>query len=364
MRASDIVAQLSVKLPALVDDFTLNHDIVSLVRSGTTVTATTASAHNLSVGKAVNIVGARTPISIISIDRIGIIATLVTDADHDVTKTAGFENVEIEGATESEFNGVFKLLNATNRRSITFQVADSGPTSATGLPLLINGENIFNTYNGLHKITVVPSTVMFEYEVINSSLFTPASGVIVAKTTPLISAAVTYDRILSSYTQQVSEHIWLFVVMGDALAQKNRQITVDSTDNIQRTHFFNQRLTQVVSLYLFIPSTNEIAARQARDRAEELLLPLCQSILLKKFDSLLSAQFVNPLQLNSHGFHDYNTAFYVHRYTFEQTIQMSFDDTVGPDDDVAFRDIELTMGLDVGTETFDTDINLDDEPLN
>ena len=38
---------------------------------------------------------------------------------------------------------------------------------------------------------------------------------------------------------------------------------------------------------------------------------------------------------------------------------MSFEDTVGPDDDVAFRDIDLTIGLDVGTETFDTSIDLD-----
>lgn len=363
MRASDIVTQLAVKLPALVDDFTFNNDVLSLVRVGTTVTVMTSTDHGLSVGNAVNIVGARTPISISSIDRIGLSATLITASDHDMTKTAGFENVEIEGANESEFNGTFKLLSVPNRRTITFQAVDSGPIAATGSPLLINGENIFNTYNGLQEITAVPSTITFEYEVTNSNLFTPASGTISAKKRPFISAGVTYDRILASYTKQLAENIWLFVVMGDGIAQKNRQITVDSTDNIQRTQYFNQRLTQVLSLYLFIPSTTEIAARQARDRAEELLLPICQSILFAKFDSLLSVKFVNPLQFNAHGFHDYNSTFYVHRYIFEQTLQMTFEDTVGADDDVAFRDIEMTMGLDVGTETFDTDINLDDNPL-
>lgn len=363
MRAADIVTQLAIKLPTLVDDFTLNYDVVSLVRSATTVTVTTTTAHNLSVGKAVNIVGARTPIEILSIDRNGIVATLITASDHDVTKTAGFENVEIEEVNESEFNGTFKLLSVSNRRTITFQVDDSGPISATGSHLLINGENIFNTYNGLQEITAVPSLTTFEYEVTNSNLFTPASGVIVAKTRPLISAAVSYDRILASYTKQIEDNIWLFVVMGNAIAQKNRQITVDSTDNIQRTHYFNQRITQVLSLYLFIPSTSEIAARQARDRAEELLLPICQSILFAKFDSLLSVRFVNPLQFNAHGFHDYNSAFYVHQYTFEETLQMTFEDTAGADDDVAFRDIEMTMGLDVGTETFETKIDLDDNPL-
>jgi len=364
MRASDIVNQLAVKLPSLVDDFTKNSDVVSLTRSGTTVTVTTASDHSLSIGNSVNIVGARTPIIISSIDRVGIIATMVTASDHDITKTAGFENVEIEGATEPEFNGTFKLLSVPNRRIITFQVIDSGPLSATGSPLLINGENIFNTYNGLRQVTAVPSTVTFEYEVTNSGLFTPASGTISAKTTPLISSAVNFDRILSSYTKQVTDDTWLFVVMGDAIAHKNRNITVDSTDNLQRSHYFNQRITQALSLYLFIPATNEIASRQARDRAEELLLPICQSILFARFDSLLTARFVNPLQFDDHGFHSYNTSFYVHRYTFEETLQMTFEDTVGHDPDVAFRDISLTMGLDIGTETFTTDINLDDVPLD
>jgi len=364
LRASDIVNQLATKLPTFVDDFTINSDVSSLTRSGTTVTVTTTSDHSLSIGNLVNIVGARTPIVISSIDRVGIVATMVTASDHDVTKTKGFENVEIEGAAESEFNGTFKLLSVPNRRTIAFQVADSGPTSATGSPLLINGENIFNTYNGLRDVTAVPSTVTFEYEVTNTGLFTPASGTIFAKTTPLISSAVSYERIVASYTKQIQENIWLFVVMGNAIAHKNRQITTDSNDNIQRSNFFNQRITQALSLYLFTPSTNEIAARQARDRAEELLLPICQSILFKRFDSLLSAPFVNPLQFSDHGFHDYNAAVYVHRYTFEETLQMTFEDTVGVDPDVAFRDISLTMGLDVGTETFTTEIDLDDEPLD
>lgn len=363
MKTADIVNRLAIKLPTFVDDFTTNHAVLSVTRSGTTVTVTTFDEHGLSVDSAVNIVGARTPITIDTIVRIGIMATLTTDTDHDATETIGFENVEIEGATEPEFNGTFKLLTVPNRRNIMFQVDDSGPLSATGSPLLVNGENIFNTYNGLQKVTAVPTTTTFEYETENDTLFTPASGVISAKERPRISAGVSYERILSSYTSQLDSDIWIFVVMEDAIAQKNRQITVDSTDNLQRTNYFEQRITQTLSLYLFIPSTTEIAARKARDKAEELFLPICRSILLLKFDSLLSEKFVNPLQFNGHGFHDYNSAFYVHRFTFEQTLQMAFEDTVGADDDVAFRDICLTMGVDVGTETIDTDIDLDDEPL-
>ena len=89
MRAQDIVTQLAVVLPTLVDDFTTQIAVSSLTRSGTTVTATTAAAHGLETGQQVNITGAQTPISIVSIDRVGIVATLVTDADHDMTEKAG-----------------------------------------------------------------------------------------------------------------------------------------------------------------------------------------------------------------------------------------------------------------------------------
>jgi hypothetical protein len=344
-----------------VDDFTDQFAVTSLTRSGTTVTATTSAPHGLSVGKQVNITGAKTPIAITSITRVGIVATLASSADHDVTENAGFD-VQIEGATESEFNGTFTLLTEPNRRTLTFQVADSGPTSATGSPLLLSGSSPLQSYNGLREITAVPTTTTFEYEVTDSTLFTPASGTIVAKTSPRISAAVDFERLIDAYTKQKVDEAWLFVVMGDALADKNRNIDTDSTDNIQNGNYFNQRLIQTVQLFVFIPSSGEIAGRDARDRAEELLKPICNSILGVKFPSLVENSN-NPLMLSGHGLQAYNTAFYAHQYAFEATLQLGPSDIFVPTDDVAFRDMDLTIGLDVGTETFNTLIDLDDEPL-
>ncbi len=341
MRASDIISQLAVVLPKLVDDFTTNLDVTSLTRTGTTVTVTTGVDHGLSINKLVNIVGAKTPIVIEAIYRVGIVGTLTTVTDHDMTQGVLTE-VEIEGATESELNGTFTIISIPNRTTIKYQIDDSGAIAATGTPLLINGSNVFKSYNGLQQVTAVPTTTTFTYDISDSTLFTPASGTIVAKKQPRISSSVTVERSIDGYTKQLPDNAWLFVVMGDGLAQKNRRIDVDSTDNLQRANFFNQRITQTFSLYLFLPASNEIAGRAARDRAEELLQPICQSILFKKVDSLLSGDD-NPVQFNEHGFQDYNTAFYIHRYTFESTLQMSFEDTVGFDDDVAFRDIDLTI---------------------
>lgn len=362
MRASDIINKLAVRLPQLVDDFTDSFTVTSLTRSGTTVTVTTSATHGLAVGNAVNVVGAQTPIAITSIDRVGIVATMVTTTDHDMTEGA-FTEVEIIDATEAEFNGTFQILKVPNRRTITFMIADSGPISATGSPLLLNGSSTFQSYNGLKSVTGIPTTTTFTYEVTDSTLFTPAEGTIKAKTAPRISGAILPERIIASYTQQGPSKAWLFVVINDSLASKSRTLDIDGTDNIQQSQHFKQFVTQTVSLYVVIPAANEIAGRIARDRAEELFRPISQSILLAKFDSLLASGEYNSLQFNEHGVEAYSTAYYMHRYTYEMTLLMGIEDTAPPEEDVAFRDISMTQGFDVGTGIMTTDIDLDDEPL-
>lgn len=362
MRTQDIIFQLSAKLPALVDDFTTSFSISSLTRSGTTVTGTTTVAHGLKINEAVNIVGAQTPIAITSITRVGIVGTLVTATDHDAT--AGVPvNVELEGSTESEFNGSFKVIQVKNRKTITFEIADSGPTTGTGTPLLLNASNVFKSYNGLQKVTSVPTATTFTYELTDSTLFTPASGTITAKTRPRITGAATDERALASYTKQKSGDAWLYVVMNDGVANKSRTLDIDGGDNVQRTNHFKQFISQTVSLFVFIPTVNNIGGREARDRAEELFRPICQSILFAKFDSLLFSEKYNALMFNNHGFHNYDTALYIHRYTFEMTLLLAVEDTVGADEDFAFRDIDMTQAHDVGTGVITSDIDLDDIPL-
>jgi len=364
MIAQEIVNQLAAILPSLVDDFTDSNAVSSLTRSGTTVTVTTSAVHGLSVGEAVNITGAITPITISSLTRVGIVGTLVTAADHDMTENAGF-SVVIEGATESEFNGTFELLKVTNRRTITFEMPDSGATTATGTPLLTSGSSPLQSYNGLQDVTATPTTTSFEYEVSDSTLFTPASGTIVAKTAPRISAAVDIDRVFDAYTKQTIDDAWLFVVLGDGVANKNKNIDLDGVNNLQRGQFFDQRVIQGVSVYLFLPTADQILARNARDRAQELLRPICRSILMGKFETQLAEGVQNPLQFTGHGFQAYNTAIYVHRYDFEALEQLTQDDIFNPTDDVAFRDISVKSILDIDTqvETIETEIDLDEEPL-
>lgn len=363
MRNADLVARLSAVLPGIVDDFSDSSVVSSLTRSGTTVTITTTSAHELSIGQQAVIKGAETPITISVLTRSGIVGSMDTATDHDAT-IGEFITVTIVGATEPEFNGDFDIIAIPNRKKIQFRMVNSGPTVATGSPIVTNVSSPLQSYNGLKRVDAVPTPTTFEYTVTDSTMFTPASGDISVKSNPRISAAVTVERAIASYTKQDSGDAWLFVVVGDMVANKSRRLDLDASENLNRTSFFKQYASQEVQLLVFLPTANEISGRIARDRAEELLQPICQSVLFAKFDSLLANGSYNALMFLSSGFLGYDTATYIHSYGFEMLLLFGFEDTVGFDEDVALRDIEVSQFSNAGIDPLESNIDLDSEPLS
>lgn len=366
MIAADIVAQLAVKLPQYTDKFTDNITVTGISRVGSVATATTSVAHGLTVGAAVNITGAQSPISITSLTRAGTVGTLVTATPHDLTDDMGVDSVELSGSVEVEFNGTFTILTRPNRNTVTFAMADAGPTVATGSPLLLNGSSFLQGYNGLFSVLSVPTTTTFTYNLTTTPLLTDATGTIFARIKPRISTGVSLERILDAYTAQITDsQYWLFVILGDVTASKSRSIDSDAVDNLQPGNHWRQQIIQPFTVAVVMPTANEIAASNARDAAEVLFKPICQSLLGVKFDSQLSLAAKNPVIFTDHGTVAYNTAIYVHSYAFQQVADMSFNDTIGHDDSVAFRDIVVDMYLDVGTgaDAATATIDLDDVPL-
>jgi uncharacterized protein YndB with AHSA1/START domain len=363
MKATDVVAQLAVKLPEFTDKFTSDFSITSLTRSGSTITAVTSAAHGLVAGNAVNIQGSESPITITSLTRSTTTGTLVTGTNHDLTEETG-GTVEISGATEPEFNGTFTILSVVNRQTITFTMSDSGPTTATGSPLLLNGSSYLQSYNGLFAAATVPTTTSFTYTLAGPTLppLTTATGTIVARINPRISAGISQERCLAAYTAG-SE--WCFVILGDAVASKSRRIDSDAVENLQKGENYRQQLVQSVTIMVVLPAKSEIAAANARDVAEDLLLPFCKSLLGVKFDSQLTVGAQNPLNFVDHGFAAYTTAYYVHTYEFQTVADITFSDTIGYDDNVAFRDIDTNILLDVGTgeDAIEANVNLDETAL-
>lgn len=368
MKASDIVARLALRLPTFNDSFTGNISVTSLTRVGLTATADTATAHGRAVGDQVNITGAESPITITSFTRSGTVGTIVTASNHDFNEDdlAGGGAVETSGATEAEFNDSFVILTVPNRKTITVVMADAGPTTVTGTPLVLNGTNFLQGYNGLFSVDSVPTTTQFTYTLENAPPLTAATGAIIAHTAPRISSGISDERCIDAYTKQTVGNTWAFVILGDVVASKSRKIDSDAVDNQQRGNEMRQQLIEPFSVMVIIPTTNEAAARAAGDLAHnEIFQALTNSLLGYKFNSGLTVGAQNPVQFVDHGFAAYNTAFYVHTYSFQSVADLTFGDTIGYDDDVAFRDVDTAITLDVGTgeDTIDANVNLDDISL-
>jgi len=359
MKAADVVQQLALRLPQHTDKFTTNVSVTSLTQSGGVATAETSTAHGLTVGAQVNIAGAKVPLVISSLARSGTVGTLVTSTPHDLSE--GYSTtVETTGATEVEFNGTFTLRTVPDRYTVTFTMADAGATTATGSPLLLGATNYLNQYNGLHEVASVPDTTHFTFTV-PATVGSPAYGTIAARTLPRVSAVVSEEVVLDAYTKQGPDKLWAFVVLGDVTANRSRQTETDAVQDTQRGQYYRAQLIQPMSVYVIVPSALENAARSARDLCEELLQPITQSILFKRFSTYLTVNQRGPLQFVGHGFAAYSRAYYMHAYEFQQLADLTFEDTVGYDDDVAFRDIGLSLTPQQGNqvEVLTASINLD-----
>jgi len=367
MKAFDIVNQLCVLLPQLTDKFTDNILISSITRNGTLMTVQCLSEHDLEENQAVCISNSTAPITINTLTRSGITGTLVTATNHDLTNGIA-PTIEITGATEAEFNGTFTLINVDNRKTIRFQMVDSGPTTATGTPLLLNAESAFNDYNSTYKVESVPTPTSFTFVHPVVGLANPIAkpnSTMVARTEPRISAGIDIDRIIEGYTEQDQNDYWLFVTLGDVVASQSRLIESDAIDNQQKNVNYRQQIVEPFSVYVFIPVENEIAARESRDEISDLFRPILRSLLFSKISTGLYADKLNSVQFSGHSTYNYNTAVYVHQFGFQQVAEIYEEDTTGHDLDVAFRDIDFTQYLDFGNQVdfLRGTPDLDDTPL-
>lgn len=367
MKASDIVLQLAQKLPLFSERFTDELSVDSISAVGGLVTVVTSGAHGLTSGIVINISGVLSPLEISSLTRNGTVGTLELNpgVSHDFTENIPEYSIAIlSGSNEAEFNGTFNVLNVPNRNTITFEMTDTGPTVATGSSILQNGFPPNKGYNGYKSVNVVDAT-SFTYSASGNLAISGVLTNALFRTTPRISATVSLERILESYTKQLPEKCWLFVVLGDTSSSKDRQILSDATSNTQRGSYLRQQIIESVNIYVVVPTTDSIAGRKARDIVEDEFKNICKSLLFKKFPTGFYEDTPAPLQFVSHGFIAYNTAFYIHGFTFEQVANLYFEDSVGYSEDVAFRDLNVEMFLQQGTQedSWNSEIDLDDDPL-
>lgn len=364
MKSEEIIQQMQTKLPQLTELFTRTIGVFSVTRSGTVLTVNCSEEHLLKVDHIVSLVGAKTPITVTSIDRTATLLVIVLATNHDLTEfpDGTVQQVTVSGATEAEFNDTFTITNIPNRKTLHATVADSGPTSATGAPVLIGAESILRDYNVPYAVQEILSATSFKVNHPTSGLANPL-GTIQARAIPRISGAVDIDRVVEAYTEKEINEYWVYVVLEDVTASRDLKSQSDAHVNRNRATHFREQLLQPFSLYVFIPASEDLSARGLRDIAEELFKLLCKSVLYSRFDSGLTDVDQGAVNFLEHGSQSYNRAVYVHRYSFLQVVDLTFGDTVGASPDVAFRIIDFTMTPSTGEDSVNTLIDLDETPL-
>lgn len=358
MKALDIVNQLKAQMPNYTTLFSSAITVASITYSAGLGTVTTSAAHGLVTGDVVNIKDAISPNPITSLTRIGQIAFAITANDHDLVFSLG-ETVVVTGAVDPLYNGTRTLLSVLTRRQFTYVIDDSAAASTTGGIL---NETINYGYNGFFQIIVLSPTT-FTYPVLKP-MGSPAIGSPKAYAHSRITGAVGPDKMMDSYTKQPPLNYYAYVVIEDTVASKSRSARNDAEAVRGAGDDPRQKLIQNFSVYIFAPCKDEIAGRKVKDDMEDVFIALCASLLGYRPPSYLSEETTNAITFVAHGTYDYKESFYVHKFNFQNLVDITFDDTLQERADLAFRDIHIDY-IDPLTSDGDdvimtSDINLDE----
>jgi hypothetical protein len=364
MKALDVINRLKQVVPRHTGLFCDEINVYTLSFSGGIVTCTCAVAHELTEGEEIFISGALTPITINSITRVGSLATAITNSNHDLTR--GYqENVTINGAHQTEYNGEHPLIDVLNRKTFVFSVSGTPTTPCTGSPMMI--EDIKAGYNGLHTVLSVIDSRTFTYA-ITSAPESPAQGTIVLRKGLAITGDVTMDRFLYSYSKQPENKFWMVVIMGGASTSKDRFTLSDalSTSTVSSVEA-RLRIIDPFSIFVVAPSSDTLTAMTIRDGMGYVLNVINKGILFYRFPTETAIESPLGVSLLGHGMYQYDIARYIHEFRYEFVYDLIRDDGVDDaDTSVAFRDIDLHFNSFLNAkhnELMRTLVDLDDQPL-
>lgn len=340
MKAEYIVRQLQAVLPKYTDFFTDKVNISSLTYVGGTVTAVTATDHNLTTGDYVVVNNALEPNPITSIVRTGDIATATTQFEHDLT-AAVTETVIISGADQAEYNGVKQLLAVPTATTFEFTVTGDPTTPATGT-IFLNEKKAFG-YDGRFEVTVInPTTFIYSVAYSLRSSATSVVGTdITALTKARITSAAAFETSFDSYTKNNIDDYYLFVVLGDTNANRDRFIENDASYRVGQGIDYRQILYQTIDIFVYAPTRNSISGRKQRDDMADIRIALFKSLLGARFDTGFTNTEIDGMTFVRDGIEAYDNSKYIHNYEFQVAFTVTQEDTVEPDLNVAFRDFEI-----------------------
>lgn len=251
----------------------------------------------------------------------------------------------VYGASENAVNAFGKMMQVQqleNSYVINFSVDNSALSPATGIIYQLS--NYQDGYNGYKTILTVPTPTSFTY-LIDSSPLSPAQGTISVRNNPTVSGAINLDMAIAHFeTEFISnQNNWIYVIAEDEVTSRNNKSKTDAISYAANGYALREQNIQMINVYLFLRSQNELLHSDTRDKAVSYKQPLCKALLGFKAPSVFTDNLYSSLLLINNGSEIFNQSYYVHRFTFEATNYYTNCDAIEPSDLSAFRvfDFEL-----------------------
>jgi hypothetical protein len=359
-----ILNHLMEYIPRLSDRFTNNTVVEGYIIDGTPQTLRiTEPAHGLTVGREVVLLDGRIKNPITAVELIadpvgGDVLRFTVTENHNLTEVYT-PSVTLAGFTDSQFNGTFELVSVPSR--LIFEISQSN------LPTLTGGESLIEDWevgiNGNFIVNAVPSASTYEILLTDKPKFTPQTVPALERAVGGFNMGIAIDlkRAEALYTKQASDKssLWLFVIMGDSAASKDRRALSDAIQGNTAGQSDRTLMINTFSILVIFPTDTETAGAEASQLAwEEIYQVMLASMSGVSFEDFGTSPFKTALI--DHGSLKYNNSFYEHVYTFEYSYQVTQDQNYLTQfiESVPFRDNAISSNeADDGSN-----INLDDEP--
>jgi len=364
MKTSDVISQIRAVLPTKTELFSTRLTITGVVKAGSVATFTTSAAHGLEASEYVTVSGVVTPIVIDTVTDLGDTYEIRTLTEHDLTLHPTLDDAKTVQITGTAYDQEFDLVDVPNRFRF---VITKGSQPAFPVGTIYLQQTAMIGYNGLKQVIAAPSTTTFTAAI---SFDLPQPNYVTGAYTYCrhrISGAISIDVVINSYTKQAADNLWLFVVLGDFGANKDRKNVNDAISTQGRQGDFCQKIIENFSVFVIVPNKGSVLTntngRAARDIIEDIRKPLLQSLLGIRFPISLAAPGQGIVTYAGDSFYLYNDAYYVHEFLFQQVVEITFGDTAIVEFDRAFRDVDMTIQNQFSdVSEYTALVNLDDEP--